>query len=111
MAFSREDLKAMSAPKVVEVEIKELGGTVHVLKMSGKTLGKLLEFRNKGSESGAAFLVASSLCDEGGKLFYDPSCEADVDEVNDLPATAIKELVEAINSLNGWNEVEEKKAD
>ena len=74
------------------------------LRLYRELKGKLKE--NVDAEENGVMMVAYSLCNTDGRLIYNDTM---VDAINDLPLKVVLKLVNEINTLNGWNDVDIKK--
>jgi hypothetical protein len=99
MSLTKEALLART--KVKEITLED--GTTVFLKQLPASF-----FLGENKDTGGAAQIASSLCDKGGKLLFDPATETDA--VLSMPLEEFKFLIREIAEHNGLFFPDEDKA-
>ena len=101
MALDKAALLAASKkpPKMEEVDVPELGGTVFVKVMSGRERDRWEEIQNKSKFTQfRARIALATLCNADGSPMF---VEADLPDIGELPATALDLIFDVARRING----------
>jgi hypothetical protein len=102
MGLGREDILSKKGGKLIELEVPEWGGTVHLREMTASERDAFEQASLDKSGSARllnirARLASISLCDAGGKRLFS---EGDIPSLGELPASALDRIFDASMRLN-----------
>lgn len=102
MGLGREDILSKKGGKLIELEVPEWGGTVHLREMTASERDAFEQASLDKSGSARlinirARLASISLCDFSGKRLFS---DADIAALGELPASALDRIFDASMKLN-----------
>lgn len=109
-----EDYIAMSKPDVKELDIQLGGKSVMIRAMSPSHNDELKTRMMSGFSAGknkapsvdglTIFVLLRSLCDETGKLIFDPKSEKDAAILDGISGRILKDIFDAAWAWSGWDD-------
>ena len=90
--------KTKFGKKRARVEIPELAGAFNVKAL---TVGQLNAIKQTDDPNNNAIQLALALIDDDGNLLYDVNNPSDIADLNDMPISVWKPLIDALNDLHG----------